>query len=195
MDVETKESMRLRADTFIDHHLVVRLEETSDHQAVVVVAHGIILNSLWRAILRRFDPAKVTISPGVEGVDRGLEYLAGWSNTGVLDLEIIPGNSKTPSSSAPVQMAENPDILEPLVSRSTAIQDRSAPGAALGSVSSDPWSNSPLFLGKPVNMTLAVKAVNSVEHLKGLKKTRGGIGSLKHDSNQKTMDAFFKKKT
>ena len=43
-----------------------------------------------------------------------------------------------------------------------------------------------------LNMSLVVKAVNSQEHLKGLKKTRGGIGSLKHDEKQKTMDSFFK---
>lgn len=44
-----------------------------------------------------------------------------------------------------------------------------------------------------LNMSLVVKAVNSQEHLKGLKKTRGGIGSSKHDEKQKTMDAFFKR--
>jgi hypothetical protein len=42
-------------------------------------------------------------------------------------------------------------------------------------------------------MSLVVKAVNSQEHLKGLKKTRGGIGSSKHDEKQKTMDSFFKR--
>jgi hypothetical protein len=49
-------------------------------------------------------------------------------------------------------------------------------------------------LPKLLNMSLVVKAVNSQEHLKGLKKTRGGIGSLKHDESQKTMDSFFKKR-
>ena len=44
-----------------------------------------------------------------------------------------------------------------------------------------------------LNMLLVVKAVNSQEHLKGLKKTRGGIGSSKHDEKQKTMDSFFKR--
>lgn len=37
-----------------------------------------------------------------------------------------------------------------------------------------------------------IKAVNCVDHVKGLKKTRGGIGSAKFDDKQKTMDAFFK---
>lgn len=36
-----------------------------------------------------------------------------------------------------------------------------------------------------------VELVNNVEHLEGLKKTRGGIGSAKFDSRQRTMDSFF----
>ena len=43
-----------------------------------------------------------------------------------------------------------------------------------------------------LNLSLLVKAVNSQEHMKGLKKTRGGIGSAKHDEKQKTVDSFFK---
>ncbi|KAI1266174.1 phosphoglycerate mutase-like protein [Xylariaceae sp. FL1019] len=38
---------------------------------------------------------------------------------------------------------------------------------------------------------MAVEAVNCVDHLVGLKKTRGGIGSAKFDSKQRTMDSFF----
>jgi len=38
---------------------------------------------------------------------------------------------------------------------------------------------------------LAVAAVNCLDHLQGLKKTRGGIGSAKFDENQRTLDPFF----
>lgn len=38
---------------------------------------------------------------------------------------------------------------------------------------------------------LQVTKVNCVDHLDGLKKTRGGIGSARFDPKQKTMDAFF----
>ncbi|CAK7212069.1 hypothetical protein SEUCBS140593_001385 [Sporothrix eucalyptigena] len=38
---------------------------------------------------------------------------------------------------------------------------------------------------------LRVTTVNCVDHLDGLKKTRGGIGSARFDPKQKTMDAFF----
>ncbi|RGP68932.1 hypothetical protein FLONG3_7993 [Fusarium longipes] len=39
---------------------------------------------------------------------------------------------------------------------------------------------------------MRIAKINSVEHLKGLRKTRGGIGSAKFDAKQKTMDSFFK---
>ncbi|SCV50779.1 uncharacterized protein FFB14_11626 [Fusarium fujikuroi] len=42
------------------------------------------------------------------------------------------------------------------------------------------------------HLHMRVVKINSVEHLKGLRKTRGGIGSAKFDAKQKTMDSFFK---
>ena len=41
------------------------------------------------------------------------------------------------------------------------------------------------------SVRMQVLAVNCIDHLAGLKKTRGGIGSAKFDAKQKTMDAFF----
>ncbi|KAI0147730.1 histidine phosphatase superfamily [Xylariaceae sp. FL1272] len=43
----------------------------------------------------------------------------------------------------------------------------------------------------PCRWHMAIEAVNSLDHLVGLKKTRGGIGSAKFDSKQRTMDSFF----
>ncbi|RYP45809.1 hypothetical protein DL768_007895 [Monosporascus sp. mg162] len=40
-------------------------------------------------------------------------------------------------------------------------------------------------------LKLTVQLTNNVDHLQGLKKTRGGIGSAKFDSRQRTMDSFF----
>jgi len=39
---------------------------------------------------------------------------------------------------------------------------------------------------------LAIIGVNRVDHLQGLKKTRGGIGSARFDTKQRTVDSFFK---
>lgn len=41
------------------------------------------------------------------------------------------------------------------------------------------------------NLFLKTVAVNCTDHLHGLKKTRGGIGSTKFDEKQKTLSAFF----
>ena len=181
-DVESKESMRLRADTFVDQYLE---ESLKTEGTVVVVAHGIILNHLWRAILGRFHPGKVVVSPSVVGTDRGLEYLGGWSNTGYLELEV-----RVSAESRPTDRPSAPQIT---TTASPSVELTSAPS----STPSPPVSPS-ASLGtqslRVFDMVLVVKAVNSQEHLKGLKKTRGGIGSLKHDSSQKTVDSFFKKR-
>lgn len=44
----------------------------------------------------------------------------------------------------------------------------------------------------PGRISLGVVSVNNTDHLRGLRKTRGGIGSAKFDNKQKTMDSFFK---
>ncbi|KAF6817738.1 phosphoglycerate mutase family protein [Colletotrichum sojae] len=41
------------------------------------------------------------------------------------------------------------------------------------------------------NLSLQTVAVNCTDHLQGLRKTRGGIGSAKFDEKQKTLSAFF----
>jgi len=193
-DVESKEAMRGRMNTFINGHLLPLLAKADTDNAVVIVAHGIILNHLWSGILRRFEARNVVASPAVLSSREGLslEYLGGWSNTGYVEMEIKPikdnsslpakpappgGSLDTPTSSAaaPLSEVQNPTF-------ETTFHHISAPV--------EPEVKGPELAG----MSLVVKAVNSLEHLKGLKKTRGGIGSLKHDSTQKTVDSFFKKK-
>ncbi|PSS06672.1 hypothetical protein M430DRAFT_111064 [Amorphotheca resinae ATCC 22711] len=148
-DVESKESMRVRMETFVNSHLLEHFVTRTDDETVAVVAHGIILTYLWRCILQRFDHKSVLVAPDVNVADRGLalQHLGFWSNTGYLDLDI---------------------------------KQEKASGQGMGT--------------QPELLSLVVKAVNSQEHLRGLKKTRGGIGSMKHDANQKTMDAFVKRR-
>lgn len=55
---------------------------------------------------------------------------------------------------------------------------------ALVDVSKAPASGSRSF-------DILVQFTNNVDHLNGLKKTRGGIGSAKFDARQRTMDSFF----
>ncbi|RYP93169.1 hypothetical protein DL770_000743 [Monosporascus sp. CRB-9-2] len=45
--------------------------------------------------------------------------------------------------------------------------------------------------GRRDGLKFTVQLTNNVDHLQGLKKTRGGIGSAKFDSRQMTVDSFF----
>lgn len=181
-DAESKEHMRSRMEAFVDVHLVPVLHDVQAEDAVVVVAHGIILNYLWRAILKQFKREDVMLAQDIEVQEFNLEHFGGWSNTGYLELEITPAASIGREDSVGLQPVADPfEVVQPpsklplQVTNATRIPD-----------------TKPTM--KLLNMSLVVKAVNSQEHLKGLKKTRGGLGSLKHDSSQKTMDSFFKKR-
>lgn len=200
-DVESKDAMKIRSDHFIDQHLVELLSHTAAEHAIVIVAHGIILAHLWRCILRRFSRHSVSIAQGAASSGRELilEYLGGWSNTGYLELEIVSG----PASTTP--LAISPSKRK----RDDYAEDSASPGihdAAVESTRSPPPmpamdgadeivlpSSTPDLHMLP-DFKLTVKVVNCLEHLKGLKKTRGGIGSAKHDDSQKTIQSFFKKK-
>ena len=212
-DMESKESMRVRVDNFIDGHLLRLWSDVQDDQSVVVVAHGIILSHLWRAILKRFHLGNVAAAPGVVGADRGLglEYLGEWSNTGYLDLEIkhktVPA-AISQSSSTPVLPTGSPSSSKPSQAPAPAVS--LAPPSAGNLAETEPVNlqkavpslvptpPGPFSIPEPQpmlqNMSLVVKAVNSQEHVRGLKKTRGGIGSSAHDSSQKTMESFFKRR-
>lgn len=46
----------------------------------------------------------------------------------------------------------------------------------------------------PSGIKATVERVNCVDHLAGLTRTKGGIGSARFDASQKTLDGFFTKK-
>lgn len=46
----------------------------------------------------------------------------------------------------------------------------------------------------PSRWRMTVLKMNCTEHLKNLKRTRGGVGSATHDSNQRRLEGFFAKK-
>ncbi|KAI8957923.1 phosphoglycerate mutase-like protein [Daldinia sp. FL1419] len=160
-DSETRESMRIRVNRFLDSHMTPIVDtQVSEEITIAIVAHGIILGVLLKALLERFPrPAsstKQSRSPGIS-----LES-ASWSNTGILQakLELANGVLK---SDRPVEAA-------------------SSTSAPVAEESSD--SHKRL-------MCLTVEFTNNIDHLEGLKKTKGGIGSAKFDSRQRTMDSFF----
>ena len=167
-DVESKESMETRANSFLDLHLLPLVRSASQirEPVIALVSHGIFLAILWRCLLRRFPERSVKLAPGlsiIAGAPTTLEYLGGWSNTGYLELEI---------RSSP--LANAIDVID-------TIQNLDAPP------DEDPVTQLSSLLG----WTMAVKTVNGKDHLKDLKRTGGGVGSSKHDDSQKRLDTFF----
>jgi hypothetical protein len=151
---ETAEAMRARADRFLDDHLFHILRSTdqpAEHAACVVVAHGLILGTLFRALCARLLPGQLILGPEVPR--SGSEYrsdapvLPSWSNTGYMHGVFSPSTLATSDAS------QHPHEI--------------------------------------LDVTLLVKEVNCTDHLKGLKKTRGGIGSARFDDKQKSIDSFF----
>lgn len=154
-DAETRDSMKNRIDRFLDVHLAPVVDEYASMDAcVVIVAHGIILGVLLKALLSRY-PTKQMDSLYQHG-----KILAAWSNTGVLQAKIKISGVASESS----------------VTEETEVS--SAPSA-------------PKLAGDRVDLSMTVQFTNNVDHLQGLKKTKGGIGSAKFDAKQRTMDSFF----
>ena len=168
-DVESKESLMSRADRFTHEYLlpIICRDSGSKEYTVAVVSHGIMLNYLWRSILKLFAQRTVALAPGLTVGSAGssipLEYLGGWSNTGYLELDIQPVvSSHTPA----VRESETADVAQ---------------------VEAD-------VLTPSAGLRMIIKAVNGKEHLQGLKRTRG-VGSGKHDEGQKKIESFFNKKS
>ena len=173
-NVESKESMSKRMDAFLDEHIVPRLLSMppANSQVIVIVAHGIILSTLWKCLLKRFASQDVRLGNGVAiggGASTTLEHLGAWSNTGYLELDIKP-STKTVytvnAASTLLTVQKVPKMVAENNTDSKAIK----------------------------NLTMVIKAVNSKEHIKGLKRTGGGVGSSKFDEDQKTIESFFKKR-
>lgn len=200
-DVESKESMRKRTEDFVLGHLTKLLYDVDESHTVVVVAHGIILSHLWRTLLKNFQPGNVSVTSNVQNMGRGfsLEHLGMWLNTGYLDLEIRQASALKAITESSQSVASNTISQASVGIQEHIVSDTTQPaplkvGMAESCNPLSPPTSANLSAKMFLDLSLVVKAVNSQQHLKGLKKTRGGIGSLKHDSSQKTMESFFKKR-
>lgn len=146
-DSETHDAMRIRVDRFLDSHLIPIVDKhVSDHIAIAIAAHGIILGVVLKALFERFPP-RPSLSTPQSGSREGPPVFAAWSNTGVLQAKLELGVPMTESGKGPVVSHEEAH--------------------------------------------LTIELTNNLDHLAGLKKTRGGIGSSEFDSRQRTMDSFF----
>lgn len=208
---ESRDSMKIRADRFIDTVLVPVIGQATSQAAqgaIVIVAHGIILNVLLSCLLSRFGPDEVAKLSRPGDAPWRSEWLASWSNTGYLEAvlrvatpvaEFAPTGPEASSREAHNETDERPAnqlATEQASASHTSHQHSTPTGSKTPSLSSSvkaaSTSSSPALSHAIVPIIqLSVKTVNFIEHLQGLKKTRGGIGSAASDSKQRTVDSFF----
>ncbi|KAL9607502.1 MAG: hypothetical protein Q9167_007585 [Letrouitia subvulpina] len=172
-EVETKESMGTRAHTFIKDYIMplIYADDPGSKYTVIVVSHGILLVNLWRSLLNIFAKQTVSLAPGLSVGSRGLEHLGWWSNTGYLEVEIHEARTPEPASSTAA------DATADAASIHTSHRVESLPAEVLG---------------LPPSFKMTVRTINGMDHLKGLKRTRG-VGSSKHHEDQQKIESFFKK--
>jgi broad specificity phosphatase PhoE len=209
VDVESKDAMAQRADTFLDVHLMPLLGDTSSvaEHCIAIVSHGIFLSTLWKRLLLRLPAKSVVLSPELQATARpSLEHLGGWSNTGYLELEMTgpshPSMLTGPPPSIPVPSslpAKTPVTNEglgkvevPQVSGDQEVAQKVAAEDDVAATTEVVLQASRRRIGHGWNTTIL--AINGKEHLKGLKRTGGGVGSSRHDTSQKSIETFFKRR-
>lgn len=210
---ESQDAMRARVEPFVNGDLARAVLHAGSEQGtaggrapglIVVVAHGIILNVLLRCLLTRWGPEELSKLSGAGDASRRRDWLAAWSNTGYLEAEVQVRLDVAASRSAPVgtnavnhgsipvpsvtEKIPDEEINSGIPSEGVACTAQALPDAPSASVS---VASTPLAADITADIQLSVKRVNCVDHLQGLKKTRGGIGSAGFDAKQKTMDSFF----
>ncbi|KAK6429582.1 hypothetical protein LTR95_014272 [Oleoguttula sp. CCFEE 5521] len=212
VDVESKESICKRADAFLDDHLLPLFDapSTGEGHVVAVVSHGILLSNLWRRLLLRLPRKSLTIAPEVTAARDNLvlEHLGGWSNTGYLELmirEIViaesenraPNDVAIPTQevgSVTAEFVAEVDVSQTTRSTSAASRGASSPFHNASVTSSSIPTSAALSRRQLIGYATTIVAVDSKQHLVGLKRQRGGIGRLAHDEGQKKLDSFFKKR-
>ncbi|KAJ4321029.1 hypothetical protein N0V94_003087 [Neodidymelliopsis sp. IMI 364377] len=214
--VETKEAMGQRADIFLDEHLLPLLISTSGgpETVIAIVSHGIFLSTLWKRLLQRLPAKSISLCSNLQATARSsLEHLGGWSNTGYLELLITRVEAqRTSLSNVAPSRSSKPDASQPSNSKLddivgvVEVAQIPAGGAAHGaitvagdrklalSMSSDPTIPDTPRTSTAFDCMTTILTINGKDHLKGLKRTGGGVGSSRHDASQRRIESFFKRR-
>lgn len=178
IEKETTVSMRQRSLSFLhSHFLPLLFDDPTAKRKVAIVAHGIILRVLWNCLVELFDPMSISLMPGIAAWEGGPAALLSpsWSNTGFMELSIRMKQS--PSSSPSQRLLTSHEAR--IASSSIMDTEGTPPDSLAGDILLQGWS-------------MKILAVDSKEHVAGLRRTRGGIGSASFDNRQKRIDQFFK---
>ena len=212
--VETKEAMCLRADSFLDDHLLPLLNVTVDgpEHTVAIVSHGIFLSTLWKRLLRRLPSRSICLAPDLRSVARpSFEHLGGWSNTGYLELIMArqdAASSPTSKSNASWPHELKPNNIIGIVGVPEEAVQEATDGVEASEASADDVADKAVTATVVPTLTTqhatghrtshdwttTILTINGKDHLKGLKRTGGGVGSSRHDASQKGIESFFKRR-
>lgn len=190
---------------------------------IVIVSHGIFLSTLWKRLLRRLPAKSISLSPDLQLTARSsLEHLGGWSNTGYLELHMTRDETEKSTSTADVAPSptSKPGVLQHVEPKPDAILGavdipRTVRPEASGSdvtsialaddtaqeVDTTPAVSTPLTPSTPHTSrprmargwTTKILMINGKDHLRGLKRTGGGVGSSRHDASQRGIESYFKR--
>ena len=192
--VESIQALAKRGDEFLDEHLLPLFEKDSQSEELVVavVAHGMLLSHLWRRLLLRLPRKSLTIAPEITATRSNLilEHIGGWSNTGYLELSIRREQKPEAhghQSSQATDATTLPTPVPPPVQAQDAEVSIAPPESDELDVPSK--SSSRVLYG----YSTTILAIDSKQHLVGIRRQPGGIGSSAHDEGQKKLDGFFKR--
>ena len=211
VDVESKEAMARRADEFLDEHLLPLFDGASEpaDKCIAIVSHGIFLSTLWKRLLLRLPAKSVELSPELQATARpSLEHLGGWSNTGYLELHVTQldvsetlTSPEAPPPFTPVPSSPPAEVLTadeglgkvvlPQATGDEQLAEKQATDAPMTAAGDAPSSSPPRIAH---GWKTTILAINGKDHLKGLKRTGGGVGSSRHDASQKSIETFFKRR-
>lgn len=166
---------------------------------MAIVSHGILLSNLWRRLLLRLPRRSLTIAAEVTAArgDIVLEHLGGWGNTGFLQLTIrrddltssaVKDKSTTQDESPNVEADKSSSDPSLIIETTVLTADPQKDPDIKSDLPRSPKAKKMLD-----GYSTRIMAIDSKQHLVGLKRQRGGIGRSAHDESQKKLDGFFKK--
>jgi Histidine phosphatase superfamily (branch 1) len=173
--VETVESMSRRSNAFIKESILPLFDNRSS-PVVAIVSHGRMLQTLWPQILSMINPTSVVCDQQLLVDSRSIDHsqIGAWSNTGFIEVTFSRPLVAQPSYPAILSLPVTTVEAEAEYSR---LQTDDV--------------NSGAVIPKPVSYTAFITAINGRDHLVGLTRAKGGLGSARYDSRQGTLDRFF----